>query len=93
MILLQQTRGLLLETKGRLHLIKSQLIVRYGVFAVKGNGKGGMIADAEGQLLFVQILHRQGVMQGVPLQGEGGDQTEIVGELRQGFCIGAQLFA
>ena len=48
MILLQQSRGPLVETKGRLHLVESQLIVRHGVLAVKGNGKGGMIADAEG---------------------------------------------
>ena len=58
---------------------------------IEGNGEGGVIADAEAHLLLVQVLHGQGVVQGVVLQGEGGHQTELVGELGQGLGAGAEL--
>ena len=90
-VAVEQAVGQGVQAHGRLQLVKPQLIVLVGVLVIKGNGKGGVIADAEGHGFLVQVFHRQGVMHRVCLQGEGGNQTEFIGELGQGLLVGAQL--
>ena len=56
------------QTQGRFHLVKGQNIVREGMLVIKGNGKAGVVADAEGHGGLVTVFHRQGMVQGIPLQ-------------------------
>ena len=56
-ILLHQACGQAVQTDGRLHLREPQLIVGGHVLVIEGNGESGMVADAEGHLLRIQIFH------------------------------------
>ena len=53
------------------------------MLVVKGNGKAGMIANAKRHLLGIQVFHRQGMVDGIPFQGEGGHQAEFIREFFQ----------
>ena len=86
-----QPQRLTAQADGRLRLAEPKLVVRQRMLLIKGNGEGGMIADAKVQLVCVPVFHRQLVVQGVALQGEGGNQPERIGEHPQCFLIAAQL--
>ena len=90
-VAMDQALGQAPDAQGGFGFAEPELVVLVGVLVVKGNGKAGMESDAEGQLLLVQVLHRQGMVEGVIFQGKDGHQPEVIGEARQGFFIRAQL--
>ena len=82
-----QTGGTGAEAQGGFHLRETQFVVRGLVVSVKGNGEGGMVANAEGHLLFVVVLNGEGVVDSFALKAEGGHQAELVGPL--GVSLGS----
>ena len=89
-VAVDQALGQIVDAQGGLHVAEAQLVVGGGVLVVKGDLEAGMVANAEGQSLLVQILHRQGVVDLVSLQGEGGQKPEIIGKLLPGLVIAFQ---
>ena len=86
-----QPQRLTAQADGRLRLAEPKLVIRQRMLLIKGDGEGGMIADAKVQLVGVPVFHRQLVVQGVTLQGEGGNKPEFIGEHPQGLLIAVQL--
>ena len=61
------------------------------MLVIKRNGITGVIANAEAQLIAVQVFHSQAVVQRVVFQSEGGHQAEFIGESRQSLGAAAQF--
>ena len=89
-VAVHQAVGQIVDAQGGLHFFEAQLVVVQGVPVIKGHGKAGVEANAEGHLLQVVVLHRQGVAQGVSLQGEGGYQPEGIGKPLLGLGVALQ---
>ena len=71
---IQQAVGNGADAQRGLQPVKADLVILGGMAVIKGQRKGGVIADAKAQLLLHGVLHSQGVVDGLAVQHKSGAQ-------------------
>ena len=83
----QQAVGQTAHAQGAFQLVKTELIIRRGVGIIKRDGKCRVVTNAEPELRFAGIIHRQGVAHRFFHQLKGGAQLKLIGPLGAGLLV------
>ena len=87
----EQTVGLSTDAERRLDAVKPDLVVLGDVAVIEGQRKSRMVADAEAELVLDGVFDGQRVVDGLPLQREGGAQHEGIRPFGQRLGVRVQL--